>query len=280
MARIAVVGSTNLDLVATADRLPTPGETVVNAALERHRGGKGANQALSAARFGADVAFIGATGDDPEADFALALLADAGVDLSGVVRLPEVSTGLALIMVDAGGENQIMVASGANGRLAPEHLRLAEADAVLLQFEIPPTTVDAAVSTAAGIVVVNAAPARPLSGAVLAHTDVLIVNEGEFEAVRDDLHGFVGTVVRTLGPNGAEALVEGTVTTRVPAPSITAVDTVGAGDAFCGALTTVLAEGASLEDAMRWGCAAGAFAATRNGVQASLGTRDEVARLL
>lgn len=125
----------------------------------------------------------------------------------------------------------------------------------------------------------NAAPARPLSPAVLANTNVLIVNEVEFEAVRCDLIGFDGVVVRTLGPDGAEALRDGASVAYAPAPVITAVDTVGAGDAFCGAFTTVLAEGASLEDAMRWGCAAGAFAATRNGVQASLGTRDEVAGL-
>jgi ribokinase len=280
MAHVAVIGSTNLDLVATADRLPGRGETVVNSALERHRGGKGANQALSAARFGADVSFVAATGDDAEADFALALLGEAGVDLSGVVRLPGASTGLALIMVDADGENQIMVASGANGLLAPEHIRLSSADAVLLQFEIPAATVDAAVEAAEGIVVVNAAPARPLSPAVLGRTDVLIVNEVEFEEVRSDLAGFAGTVVRTLGADGAEALRLGQEVARVPAPAIAAVDTVGAGDAFCGAFTTVLAEGGDLEEAMRWGCAAGAFAATRNGVQASLGTRAEVSALL
>lgn len=279
MPRITVVGSTNLDLVATADRLPAPGETVVNAELERHRGGKGANQALAAARLGATVSFIGATGDDPEAAFALGLLADAGVDLTGVVRLEGVPTGLALIMVDAGGENQIMVASGANGRLAPEHVPTGDADATLVQFEVPPRTVDRAVAVAGGIVVVNAAPARPLSDAVLAHTDVLVVNEVEFDAVRPGLVGFGGTVVRTLGAAGAEALRDGKVCARVPAPSIVAVDTVGAGDAFCGALTTLLAEGASLEEALSWGCAAGAFAATRHGVQASLGTRDEVGSL-
>lgn len=280
MARLTVIGSTNLDLVATAERLPVPGETVVNASLERHRGGKGANQALSASRFGAEVSFVAAAGDDPEADFALALLADAGVDLSGVVRLPDAFTGLALIMVDAGGENQIMVASGANGRLAPEHLPPATNDPVLLQFEVPGPTVDAAVEMAGGPVVVNAAPARPLSAAVVANTDVLIVNELEFAEVRADLEGFAGTVVRTLGADGAEALREGAVVARVPAPVVTAVDTVGAGDAFCGAFTTVLAEGAALDDAMRWGCAAGAFAATRHGVQASLGTRADVEALL
>ncbi len=280
MARIAVVGSTNLDLVATADRLPAQGETVVNASLERHRGGKGANQALAAARFGADVSFVAATGDDAEADFALALLDEAGVDLTGVIRLPDVPTGLALIMVDASGENQIMVASGANGRLAPEHVRFDGADAVLVQFEIPPETVDAVVLDAAGVVVVNAAPARTLSEPVLGRADVLIVNESEFGAVRSGLDGFRGTVVRTLGADGAEAIVDGTVTFRVPAPVVTAVDTVGAGDAFCGVFATVLAEGAGIEQAMRWGCAAGAFAATRHGVQASLGTRDEVTGLL
>lgn len=280
MPRIVVVGSTNLDLVATADRLPSPGETVVGATLERHRGGKGANQALAAARFGAAVSLVAATGDDPEADFALALLVDAGVDLGGVVRIPDVSTGTALIMVDAAGENQIVVASGANGRLAPEHVRIDGADAVLVQFEIPPSTVDAVVGEETGLVVVNAAPARALSPIVRSRTDVLIVNRGEFEEVRGDLTGFVGIVVRTLGASGAEALVDGRVVASAPAPVITAVDTVGAGDAFCGVFTAVLAEGAALDRAMRWGCAAGAFAATRPGVQAAIGTRDDVEALL
>ncbi len=276
MASIVVVGSTNLDLVATADRLPVPGETVTQATLERHRGGKGANQALAAARFGATVAFNAATGDDGEGGFALGLLHEAGVDLSRVVRLAGVSTGIALIMVDRAGENQIMVASGANGKLTPGHVDAGGFDALLVQFEIPPETVAEAIRQATGLVVVNAAPARPFPEGTLGRTDVVIVNQGEYSELSGELSCFDGIVIRTLGADGAEALVRGVVIARVPAPTVDAVDTVGAGDAFCGVFTAALANGELLEDAMRLGCAAGAVAASRPGVQASLGTREEI----
>lgn len=280
MASIIVVGSTNLDLVATADRLPAPGETVTRADLARHRGGKGANQALAAARFGADVTFTAATGDDPEAEFALALLSEEGVDLTRVVRLPGVSTGIALIMVDANGENQIMVASGANGLLAPGEVHTAGFDAVLVQFEIPEDAVEAAVRLATGLVVVNAAPARPFPPGSLGRIDVVIVNEVEFVELDAELAGFEGIVIRTLGAAGAEALRGGMVISRVPAPVVEAVDTVGAGDAFCGVFTAAFADGSPLEEAMSLGCAAGAAAATVPGVQASLPTRATVISLL
>jgi ribokinase len=276
MASIVVVGSTNLDLVATGDRLPAPGETVTRATLERHRGGKGANQALAAARFGATVAFNAATGDDGEGDFAVELLHAAGVDLSRVVRVAGVSTGIALIMVDGAGENQIMVASGANGRLTPEHVDASGFDALLVQFEVPPEAVAEAIRQATGLVVVNAAPARPIPEGTLGRTDVVIVNEGEYAELADELGAFDGIVIRTLGADGAEALVRGTVIARVPAPEVDAVDTVGAGDAFCGVFTAALADGQLLEDAMGLGCAAGAVAASRPGVQASLGTRTDI----
>lgn len=279
MASIVVVGSTNLDLVATADRLPAPGETVTRATLERHRGGKGANQALAAARFGATVAFNAAIGDDGEGDFALGLLREAGVDLSRLVRLAGVSTGIALIMVDGVGENQIMVASGANGRLAPGHVAAAGFDALLVQFEIPPETVAEAVRQATGLVVVNAAPARPFPEETLGRTDVVIVNEGEYVELSNQLSTFEGIVIRTLGADGAEALLRDVVIARVPTPAVAAVDTVGAGDAFCGVFTAALADGEKLEDAMRLGCAAGAVAASRPGVQASLGTKAEIGAL-
>lgn len=279
MASIIVVGSTNLDLVATADRLPAPGETVTRADLARHRGGKGANQALAAARFGAEVTFVAATGEDQEADFALALLSEEGVDLTRVVRLPGVSTGIALIMVDAGGENQIMVASGANGRLAPGDVDTAGFDALLVQFEIPEDAVEAAVRLATGLVVVNAAPARSFPAESLGKVDVVIVNEGEFRELEEDLAGYEGIVIRTLGPEGAEALRGGEVIFRVPAPVVEAVDTVGAGDAFCGVFTAAFADGVPLDEAMRLGCAAGAAAATVPGVQASLPTQAAVQAL-
>ncbi len=280
MASVVVVGSTNLDLVATAVRLPVPGETVTRATLERHRGGKGANQAVAAARFGATVAFNGATGEDTEGAFALGLLDEAGVNLDRVVRLPDAPTGIALIMVDEAGENQIMVASGANGALTPSHVDAAGFDALLVQFEIPPETVAEAVRQATGLVVVNAAPARSFPPGSLGRVNVVIVNQGEYEELAEELSEFDGIVIRTLGPAGAEALLRGVVIARTPSPVVDAVDTVGAGDAFCGVFTAALAEGALLEDAMRLGCAAGAVAASRSGVQASLGTRSEVEGLL
>ena len=176
---IAVVGSINLDLVARAERLPRPGETLTDATFERIPGGKGANQALAAARLGASVRLVGAVGDDPFADEALVLLREGGVDLEGVRRVPD-TTGVALILVGGDGENEIVVAPGANR--SAEAGDVSGADAVLCQLEIPVETV-AEAARQARFFCLNAAPARELPPDVLGEVDLLVVNRYELEAV-------------------------------------------------------------------------------------------------
>jgi ribokinase len=272
---IAVVGSVNLDLVASCPRLPRAGETVSAQSFNRYPGGKGANQALAARRCGADVTLIGAVGDDPEAQAALALLSSDGVDLTHV-SVTEAPTGLALIAVDAEGENQIVVIPGANHAIISENVDTAGYEAVLCQLEIPPETVSAAARTATGLFCVNAAPARDLPEEVLGRSDVIIVNETERDALGDSLVDISALVVVTLGAAGAKAYRNRRLVTECQPPPVDPIDTVGAGDAFCGALVTSLAEGASVERALSWAVTAGALATTRHGAQPSLPTRAEI----
>jgi len=268
---IAVVGSINLDLVARSERLPRPGETLTDATFERIPGGKGANQALAAARLGVGVRLVGAVGDDPFADEALVLLREGGVDLDGVRRVSD-TTGVALILVGGDGENEIVVAPGANLELTPDDLDIEETDAVLCQLEIPLETVERAAELAPDRFFLNAAPARgPFPAA-----DVTIVNRFEEEALpqRD------GVVVVTLGPEGAVLFEDGEEIVRVAAPRVEAVDGTGAGDAFTACFVVSTLEGRSSEEALRRACAAGAIAASRFGAQTSLPTADEVDALL
>lgn len=280
VARIQVVGSINLDLVASASHLPHPGETVGGAVFARHPGGKGANQALAARRLGATVELAGTVGEDPFADEALALLIASGVDMSAVRATPDAPTGVALIVVATGGDNQIVVAPGANHLTAPPGLPPLDADAVVTQLEIPHDTVAHVAATASGLVVLNAAPAVPLDRRVLDGVDVLVVNETEHRALEASLDRYDGLVVRTLGERGAEARRSGSVVATAAAPRVEAIDTVGAGDAFVGALTVALVEGSDLPPALAFACAAGAAATTRAGAQPSLPTRAEVEELL
>ena len=197
--KVAVVGSINLDLVARCERLPRPGETLTGATFERVPGGKGANQALAAARLGAAVSLVGAVGDDPFAAEALALLAEGGVDLDGVRRV-EGSTGVALIVVADDGENQIVVAPGANGSVEADG-DLEAVDAVLCQLEVPISTVMDA-SRRGRFRCLNAAPSRLLPDGLLDHVDLLVVNRYELEAVGR----FDGLTALTLGAEGAVLL--------------------------------------------------------------------------
>ena len=174
MTRLTVIGSINLDLVATAPRLPAAGETVTGATLARHPGGKGANQALAAARLGAEVALIGRVGDDAMADEALALLRAGGVNLTGVAVEPSAPTGVALIAVDPSGENQIVVAAGANHLVTPEQLPQRIEGALIVQLELPIETVEAAVGRATGFVCANLAPAQPVSEALLRRASIAV----------------------------------------------------------------------------------------------------------
>jgi ribokinase len=269
--RIAVVGSVNLDLVARAARLPRPGETLTDATFERIPGGKGANQALAAARLGAHVELHGAVGDDPFADEALALLRDGGVDLGGVSRATE-PTGVAVILV-GGGENEIVVAPGANR--SAEVGDVSGADAVLCQLEIPVETV-AEAARGARFFCLNAAPARALPEELLREVDLLVVNRYELEAVGDH----AGLTALTLGAEGAVLLEGGAEVARAVPPRVEAVDGTAAGDAFTAALLVSLLEGRDRDDALRRGCAAGALAASRPGAQPSLPTALEVDDIL
>jgi ribokinase len=278
--RITVVGSINVDMVATAPSLPRAGETVTGAVLARHPGGKGANQALAARRLGAEVALIGAVGEGPLSDEALVLLEEGGVDLTGVGGAEGTPTGVALIAVDPSGENQIVVASGANGQVRPEHLPARIEDPLIVQLELPVETVEAAVGRATGFVCANLAPAGPVSEALLRRCDLIVVNETEAAFYGDALHSGGGQVVITRGAAGASLYRRGAVVAEVGAPLIEAVDATGAGDAFVGAITVALLEGQPVADALRFACATGALAATVAGAQPSLPTREAVEALL
>jgi ribokinase len=272
-ASIAVVGSINLDLVARCERLPRPGETLTDATFERIPGGKGANQALAAARLGADVAMVGAVGDDPFAGEALALLAAGGVDLGGVRRVAE-PTGVALIVVGEDGENQIVVAPGANAAARAAD-GLERADAVLCQLEIPVATVAEAAGRAR-FTCLNAAPARELPDGLLDDVDLLVVNRFEQEAAGR----FDGLTALTLGAEGAVLLERGEEVACARPPAVEAVDGTAAGDAFTACLLVSLLEGREREEALARACAAGALAASRPGAQPSLPTAAEVDGIL
>jgi ribokinase len=280
MSRLTVIGSINLDLVATAPRLPVAGETVTGATLARHPGGKGANQALAAARLGAEVALIGRVGDDAMAEEALVLLRAAGVDLSGLAIDPAAPTGVALIAVDPSGENQIVVAAGANHGVTPEQLPARIEGPLIVQLELPIPAVEAAVGRATGFVCVNLAPAQPVSEALMRRADLIVVNEGEAAFYGDALHAGGGRVVVTQGARGAQMYQRGVSVAAATPPAVTAVDATGAGDAFVGAITVALLEGMDAQAALTFACAAGAVAATRAGAQPSLPGRDEVERIL
>ncbi len=279
MTRITVVGSVNLDFVASAAKLPAPGETVTGATLARHPGGKGANQVLAARRLGADVALVGRVGADAMADEALALLKRDGVDLSGCVADAGAATGVALIAVSADGENQIVVAPGANARFAPEALPAIDG-ALICQLELPVETVAAAVARASGFVCVNLAPAAAVPDALFARADLLVVNEGEAAFYGEKLHTARGRVAITYGARGAALFERGKKIAEAPGVKITPVDTTGAGDGFVGALTVALLEGMAPERALAFACAAGAAAAMKAGAQPSLPTRADVEALL
>ncbi len=268
--RIAVVGSANIDLVARCERLPRPGETVTDAVFERGPGGKGANQAVAASRLGARVRFVGRVGRD---DLVLQSLERDGIDSSGVVR-EEGESGVALILVDASGENVIVVAPGANARLTPSDVEVGEADAVMCQLEIPSAVV-AAAAAGARFFCLNAAPARGRLE-LEREPDLLVVNRYEYELVGPS----PGLVALTLGAEGAVLLEGGTEVARARPPRIEAVDGTAAGDAFCAALVVSLLEGRERAVALARACAAGALAASRPGAQPSLPTAAEVDAIL
>ncbi|TIM39726.1 MAG: ribokinase [Mesorhizobium sp.] len=286
---IIVVGSINLDLIANADRLPAPGETVRGSGFSTAPGGKGANQALAAARAGAKVRMVGAVGKDNFATEALALLRDGKIDLSGVGET-FASTGTALIMVADDGENVIAVVPGANDSVVTGDLSKAfmkKGDVVLLQQEIPLQTVDAALDAAraaGAVTVLNTAPFRAEAAAFLGKADYVVANETEFDLYgealslsgRDrparmrDYAGKTGrTIVVTLGGDGVLAATPADLL-MVPALNVTPVDTVGAGDTFCGYFAAGLSSGLPLDQALARAAAAGSLACLKPGAQPAI----------
>ncbi|QPC86193.1 ribokinase [Mesorhizobium sp. NBSH29] len=292
---IVVIGSINVDLVAQVKRLPSPGETVPGSSFETTPGGKGANQALSAARAGAATRMIGAVGKDAFAKEATALLVAGGVDLSGV-HDSHAATGTALILVATSGENVIAVVPGANGTVLPGDLaRIGpeKGDVVVLQLEIPMDTVSAALKAAreaGAISLLNIAPFRIDAASFWEDADYLIANETEFDllakamklAGRDRaarIKAYVEqtgrSIVVTLGGEGVVAAsAEGII--EIPALPVEPVDTVGAGDTFCGYLAAGLSAGLSLEDALKRATAAGSLACLKSGAQCSIPLAAEV----
>ena len=260
---LTVVGSINLDLVARVERLPRAGETLTAAGFVRVPGGKGANQAVAAARLGAHVRMVGAVGDDALAAEALAGLLEAGIELD-LRRVG--STGLALILVDDTGETQIVVVPGANAGVAPT----SPGGAVLCQLEVPDEVVLAA-GRGARFFALNAAPARPVD----VEPDLLIVNRLEHELVsRGKL------VAVTYGAEGAALFEDGREVARAAPPRVEAVDGTAAGDAFAACLVVSLLEGRDRTESLVRACAAGAVAASRFGAQPSLPTAEDIAAIL
>ena len=275
--KIITVGSVNLDLVAACDHLPAPGETVTGARFAQYPGGKGANQALAARRLGAEVAMIARVGRDAHAQAALRLLEEDGVELAGVVEDEDAPTGVALIAVDKAGENQIVVASGANGRLHPRDVDGAgPADAVLCQLEVPLGAVEAASWIETKLFAINLAPAMPVPAGLLERAGLLIVNEVEAAFYGEALYRGDGLVAKTLGGEGSILYRAGKEVARMPVYSVPVVDTTGAGDTFCGALAVALAEGMEEGAALRFASGAAALAVTKEGAQPSLPWREAV----
>lgn len=280
MARVTVVGSVNLDLVMRVPRLPVAGETVTDGKFSRHPGGKGANQALAARRLGATVSLVAAVGEDEAAEAALALLEEAGVDLSRCWIHESLPTGVAVILVDSHGENQIAVAPGANRGLTADALELGSEEAIICQLEIPMETVQAAAASTTGFFCLNAAPARTVPKEVLKRADLVVVNEVEHATLGVDLSDVRGLVALTLGSAGATLYRHGRTVAKATPPRVEVVDAVGAGDCFVAALTVGLLDGLSPELALQRAVLAGALATTVEGAQSSMPTRAEVDALI
>jgi ribokinase len=297
-ARIAVVGSINMDLVVACSHLPLPGETIIADSAEEIPGGKGANQAVAAARVGGQVSLIGRVGNDAFASRLLQNLRDQRIDVDSVSVSDQCASGIAIVGVETSGENAIMVVPGANGHVSPADVQAAagiirSADALLLQLEIPIESVVAAAEIAreSGVrVILDPAPMPDTLPDSALQVDVICPNQSEASAIvgrsinsvddaRDCITQFHGRGVRhaiiTLGGQGAVISNGDSIEWIEPFP-ITPVDTTAAGDAFAGALAVRLAEGAPTVDAARFAAAAGAIAATRRGAQPGMPTRTEV----
>ncbi|WP_049012778.1 ribokinase [Enterobacter hormaechei] len=299
---LVVLGSINADHILNLETFPTPGETVTGNQYQVAFGGKGANQAVAAGRSGANIAFIACTGDDDTGERVRKQLASDNIDIAPISVVAGESTGVALIFVNAEGENVIGIHAGANAALTTERVEaqrgiIAGAEALLMQLESPVESVLAAAKIAHEnhtSVVLNPAPARVLSDELLALVDIITPNETEAEKLtgirveNDDdaaraalaLHEKgIGTVIITLGSRGVWASVNGEGR-RVPGFKVKAIDTIAAGDTFNGALVTALLEGKAMDDAIRFAHAAAAIAVTRKGAQPSVPWRKEIDEFL
>lgn len=263
---LTVVGAINVDLTARVERAPGPGEAVADGVLHRGPGGKGANQAVAAARLGGRVRLVGAVGDDLDGRGMREQLASVGVDASGV-QTADAATGTALIVVDATGENSIVVCAGANAAIDADALGIAPRSAVLAQLEVSDAVISAA-AKAAGFFALNAAPARPLPAGVLERADLVIVNETEY-AQLPEVHDAPLLCV-TLGAEGARLYPHGELVASARGVSTTVRNTVGAGDAFCAALVVGLLRGDAETDALARACAVGAAAVADDASQPAL----------
>jgi ribokinase len=287
---IAVVGSVNRDLVMICDALPAPGETVLASGHFESPGGKGANQAVAAARLGAQVALVGRVGDDDAGRMLVEAFEEDGVDVSLIAVTDAAPTGLAVITVDRAGENSIVGSPGANllvgsADIAGAGSLLGAASVTLLQLEIPLPTVTEAAHAAGGTVMLNAAPARPLPDELLDAVDVLVVNRSELETFAGDSDPAaaarlaVPITVVTMGAEGA-AVVTGDVVVVFPAPEVDVVDTTGAGDAFCGALAAAFDAGMEMSDGVSRAVVAGALATTALGARSAMPMAEELDRAM
>lgn len=296
--KIVVIGSCNTDMVISMDHLPLPGETLIGGEFFMNSGGKGANQAVAAARLGGNVSFIAKVGNDPFGKRALEQYRAEGIDVKHILTDPEQPSGVALIMVDAQGENSIAVASGANAHLTTKDLDnakeiLSRADIVLMQLETPITTVEHAANVAkrsGAKVILNPAPAQPLPESLLQNLYILIANETEAEFISGtqitDMDSVaraadilcdkgVEKVVITLGSRGAFVKERGNYH-QIPGLKVKAVDATAAGDTFCGALCVALAEEKNLTEAVTFANRCAAVTVTRMGAQSSLPYRSEI----
>ncbi len=270
--RIAVVGSINADLVVQMPKLPGRGETVSSAEPAWFPGGKGANQAVAAARMGGNVSMFGAIGADEPGQMCLSALKQSGVNVDAVVTVSS-PTSTALVMVEHSGENQIVVADGANQHASFNAAQISAADAVIVQFEIPESVIVEVGKAAKGIFCVNAAPVRELSDELASLIDVLIVNEHEYAQLGEPKSGLV---IVTAGAKEVVAYQNGEVVAKSQPPKVEALDTVGAGDTFVGAFVVAFASGKTVPDALDLACAASALSTLKLGAQSGMPTASEV----
>ena len=270
--RIAVVGSINADLVVQMPKLPSRGETVSSAEPAWFPGGKGANQAVAAARMGGNVSMFGAVGSDQPGQMCLSALQQSGVNVDAVAKVSS-PTSTALVMVEHSGENQIVVADGANQHAAFDAAQISAADAVIVQFEIPESVIVEVGKAAKGIFCVNAAPVRKLSDELASLIDVLIVNEHEYAQLGEPKSGLV---IVTAGAKEVVAYQNGEVVAKSQPPKVEALDTVGAGDTFVGAFVVAYASGKTIPDALDLACAASALSTLKLGAQSGMPTASEV----